>query len=633
MLPVGVGLVVLLLWRQSRRPDGRSVSLRWLNVLALASLAGGLGLAALGITTSQWDALVDKDLSKLMIVKWAQPLVRDHSLVGIGRGAFETVYPAYRPIPGNILWTHPENLLVQWAAEWGIPVALAAVAFFGWLLRPSRVGATRSAVAGGAVAGVSVLILQNAVDFSLELPSVAIAVVVLIGAVWADTDRRGVSRWHAGSKREREREGARRERSGPLGWAKKYSAAVALGSSGLMVGGLAWAKGIPTPLADRMAFHSLSKASPLPRDSFDPLIRAAMLRHPAEPYLPLVGAERAERAGDANPVQYLERVLTRAKTYGRAHLLLARILLRRGAIAQGLMELKLACRDEPGLAPAAAEEAVRYVQDQQMLTKMVPDGVEGAKVMDTLGAVLERRAPQAGRHFDEAALSLDPSLTGPRLRRARAWIAALRDPNGQQCQTDDERRACLAAVEDDAKWIQAALPRTSDAARLRADALLAADRAEQAADLLGAVCEHAEDRLPCLQDRVRVLARLRRDEEVDQVLRTIASEGCTSTASCTGTWMWIGAFSASQGNPGAALNAYRKAATYDSNKAEVWTHIGDAAEALSLHTQAAEAYEQAARLSRDSAALRQKADAAKARAVESWRPRGTDSGPRTGSVR
>ncbi|MCU0691877.1 MAG: O-antigen ligase family protein, partial [Polyangiaceae bacterium] len=191
VLPIGVAIVVLLLRTRSGRLPEHAVSNRWLNILTLSAIGGGAVLAWLGLTTKQWDELLSNDLSKLSILEWARPLLADHRLVGIGRGAFETVYPAYRPNVGHVLWTHPENVLAQWAAEWGVPVAVLAAVFFLWLLRPTRMGATRSAVAAGGVAGIAILVLQNWVDFSLELPGVAIAVVTVIGSCWGDTARRG----------------------------------------------------------------------------------------------------------------------------------------------------------------------------------------------------------------------------------------------------------------------------------------------------------------------------------------------------------------------------------------------------------------------------------------------------------
>ena len=103
---------------------------------------------------------------------WVKPLVRDHPYFGIGRGAFESVFPFYRPSPGNVVYTHAENFVGQWIAEWGPAVALAALGTLAWAFAPRRLGVHRSAIAAGAWCGVVVLLVQNLVDLALEVPGV-----------------------------------------------------------------------------------------------------------------------------------------------------------------------------------------------------------------------------------------------------------------------------------------------------------------------------------------------------------------------------------------------------------------------------------------------------------------------------
>ena len=40
---------------------------------------------------------------------------------GAGRGAFEVAYPRHSPEPRTETFTHPENALLQWATEFGLP--------------------------------------------------------------------------------------------------------------------------------------------------------------------------------------------------------------------------------------------------------------------------------------------------------------------------------------------------------------------------------------------------------------------------------------------------------------------------------------------------------------------------------
>jgi tetratricopeptide (TPR) repeat protein/type IV secretory pathway TrbD component len=608
LLPLGFAILVLLLRSRPESLREQAVSNRWLHVLTLVTAAGGVTLAALAFTTRHWDELLNEDLSKLKILDWAKPLVSDHPWFGVGRGAFETVYPAYRPNPGHQLWTHPENLFVQWAAEWGLPVAVAAVLFFAWLMRPSRMGATRSAVAAGAVAGILILVLQNWVDFSLEMPGVAVAAVVLIGSCWGDTRRRGVARWRGDSRLHRLLGklslGASGTDSRALG---TYLPIAVFGLVGLGAVAMAGWKGSPTALQDRMAFQDIAKGPPMPKGKFDPLVREAMLRHPAEPYLPLVGAERAWRVRDDNPIPFLQRVFERSKVYGRAHLLLADILFARGAKGQALMELKFASRDEPGLATSAVAMAIEHTQQEDDLRRMVPEGPDGALVLDTLGAWMHKRNPAAGERFDKQALELDPSRLAPRGRRAQDLVDAL----SKEGLSDKEKHQLAEGIEQHAVHIDRAEPHTSRAAQLRARALVALGQPEKADRLLATACDHVTDRHACMRARVPILASLNRPKELDELLDATAKAGCTGGKSCAQTYMWLGATQRGRKNLGGAANAYLKATRHDPQNADAWVQLGDVSTALGTHAQAVRAYEQAVRLRPDDEGLKKKLEAAR----------------------
>lgn len=620
-LPLGMAIVVALLRDRRGRGAHDVVSRKWLGMLTAAVFAGGLGLAALGLTTTQWNGLLDKDISKLSILSWARPLLADHPWVGIGRGAFETVYPAYHPIVGHELWTHPENLLIQWAAEWGLPVSAAAALFFFWLVRPSRMGATRSAIAAGAVGGIYALVLQNFVDFSLEVPSVAIAVVVLIGSCWGDIARRGVERWDVdgtsllakvrsrlllgreGPETHRPEEpGTRHHRrlgSQPFGRVKPYGVAIGFALLGASCIAMAGWRGMRTPLHDRLAFLAITKAPPLPKVQFRNMLRAAMLRHPGEAYLPLIGAERAWRAGDDDPIPYLQRVFTRATRYGRAHLLLAEILFARGAKNQALMELKFACRDEPWLASSAVGLAIRNTLKRDELARIVPDGPGGVWVLETLGAWMETRDPAVGRHFDETALARDPSQVAPRMRLAARLISALENRDHPECRSDADRRACADQIEGHARQIEAREPNTSRAAQLRARALIALGKTEEALKALATACDRVEDRLGCLQERLRVASLAHDEALVDSLLKQIVAAGCASAKKCADTHFWVGEFSLRRGNVGAAANSFQRSTVYDGGNAVAWGALGEAASKLGTSARAASAFQRAAELQPD----------------------------------
>ena len=69
----------------------------------------------------------------------ALQLVRDYPLTGIGRGAFGTVYPAYKTEPELVTFTHLENEWLQAPVELGLPAGLLLVGALAPVLIPSRV--------------------------------------------------------------------------------------------------------------------------------------------------------------------------------------------------------------------------------------------------------------------------------------------------------------------------------------------------------------------------------------------------------------------------------------------------------------------------------------------------------------
>ena len=120
-------------------------------------------------------------------------IVTDHPIFGVGRGAFESVYPAYRPWPGNQVFPYAENFIAQWLSEWGVPVTVLAVCAFLWTLRPTQLGLGSSATARAASLGILVLLVHNLVDLGLELPSVMFLVALVLGTLWGTARRNRVS--------------------------------------------------------------------------------------------------------------------------------------------------------------------------------------------------------------------------------------------------------------------------------------------------------------------------------------------------------------------------------------------------------------------------------------------------------
>lgn len=610
-------LAMAVLPRERSRHD---TSAGWLAekrflLLIGAAVSGGAALAAIGGTGEAFTELYDQNIQKVAMLRWVTPMVRDYAWLGVGRGAFESAFPSYKVTPGNVVYTHAENFLMQWGSEWGVPVAAAAVIAFAIAIAPGRMGVRRSAVAAGAWTGVVVLALQNMVDLGLEIPAVCIAACAAIGSIWGDSRRRHLPREGAGDSDER-LPGARRL----LGLGRGSIAAGGVVVVGLFAVGLAVARGRHDLGGDRgdlrEAYAAADLRRPEARAALRGDLRAAMLRRPAEPYFPLLGALTAFRAGDQDPLPWLQRTLERDPINGRAHLLLAEVLNERGAMAQALLELRLAAENDATLIAPAAQTALRFTRRFEDLLRAVPSGEAGAATLDELGVRLAAMGDEAARALcDREAIARDPGRAGPRTREALALIRALDPAPASGSSLCADRAACERAIEGHAEALAAAAPRSSLAAQIRARKLMADGRAEEAERSLASECGRASDRAACARLRVEAAAPLKSTERMTAAVRDYLSTECARREACAEAAMWAGNMRAMRGEWGLAMSLYARAAREDPGEAR-WLALAEAASRSGAHAQAAEALEKVAQKRGGAdAELRRRIDEERARAA------------------
>lgn len=594
-LPIGVMALAFFTRRGDTR---RPVSSRVSSLIIGAAVAGGAVFAFLGGTAKTWTELYDTDVSKLEMMVWVKPLVRAHPFFGVGRGAFESVFPVYRTVPGNLVYTHPENFVVQWIAEWGLPVGLGALGFFAWAFAPRRVGVHRSALAAGAWCGVLVLLLQNLVDLALELPAVSIGAATVLGSLWGDarlTPRGGMLRSRAPAAR-----------WSPLARLVPF----AVGALGVALAALAIAFGAHDVASDRRSARealdaAFSTGDAGARRALGPLralLHQAMRRHPAEPYFPLVGAMMAFRARSESPVPWLQRSLERAQINGRAHLLLAEVLAGRGNQGQALLELRLAVEDDLGVLDAAARLAARWTRDFDELLLTVPDGERGSSMLATLGAVLSTPTPSSAARPGDAALAArcdrasilrDPRNIAPRVREAQRRIEALKP--GSDSTLCADREVCRAQIGEHADAIAALDPESSTPVFLRANMLLADGRSDEATRMLEKACERSTDRTSCLQLRATAAARIKEPATLDAASKELLGAACSTPAECADTATWLSSLRTERGESGLALTLLGRAAREEPANEARWFRLASAAGQAGAHAQAAEALEKVAR--------------------------------------
>ncbi|WP_437673360.1 O-antigen ligase family protein [Sorangium sp. So ce131] len=583
VLPLGLALFALLAWRRRKRMLSSrrgSSTATWLLSLAIS---GGALLAALATTNRTLAEVADDNINKLWLFYSTIPLLADHWLFGIGRGAFETVFPAYRQWPGNIVFTHPENFVLQWAAEWGVPVAAAALVALGIAFRPGKLALRASTAALGAWVGCMVLLAQNLLDLGLEVPGVSIALFATFGSLWGDAYRERPLREappdDPGS--------ARRAWLLPACAAGSGAALVAL-----MVG-FGW-RDVDH---DRRELRALGEAGAAnggwPR--FRGELRAAMLRHPAEPYFPLLGAVVALQSRSESPIPWLQRTLERSRRHGRAHLLLAEVLASRGAKEQALLSLRLAAEDDPEVITTAAALARQWTQRWDELQRAVPEGEAGAEMLERMAVSWDRQGDMELRlRCAEEAIARDPARIKARWAVGDTLLAMLDAPSSTRCGgaggAEAQRAACERQVEEHAAAIQSHKESSFLAVHLRARLLLLRGKAAEAEQLLAGSCERLDDRTSCLRLRVQAASQMPSSERLLPAIRDLLSASCSAPAPCAAAATWAGDLLAARREYSSAVTHYARAAQ-DEPTEERLLKLADAASNAGAHVQAAEALE------------------------------------------
>ena len=574
VLPLAVlALAVTMEVRRLRkaRASTATKNARWLMGGAL-----GLGalLAVLGGTRAIWKELYDENMEKLRMFAWLRPMIGEFRWTGIGRGAFESVSPAFQPDPGNGVYTHAENFVAQWLVEWGIPVGVGALAALAWHFRPKRMGVGRSALAAGAWFGVLAVLLQNLLDLGLETPGVVFGVVVVLGSLWGDR-RRAL--------------GLPMRQVAPR---PRFAAAVALAV--LVLGGLglghALGRGLHDVASDRVALTRQVVADPAPRSparlaELRREIRAAMCRHPAEPFFSLLGATIAWQDRAENPMPWLQRTLERSLLNGQAHLLVAQWLVNVPAKRQALLELRLAVESDPALTARTAGFALRWAESFDELLTAVPLREGRAASLEAMAALARDRG--VGARCDRMALELEPKHVAPHERLGNDIVTALGSADGcpDRGRCDQEMAGHVAAV-------TAAEPKRSTGARLEALRLAALGQVDEAERGLAVKCEDFEDYERCLRERAVIGAKIPGTERFAAASKAWLSVACSNPDPCAEAATWIGDLHAGRHEWGAAVNAYKRAVGEGETR-ERFVKLATAASQTGMHARASRALEQA----------------------------------------
>jgi tetratricopeptide (TPR) repeat protein len=576
--------IVLTVWiaRRARTPrEERTGLMRLLPGLLFAVV--GVGLSVIAAEEEAWTELSSKDLSKLDLARQALATVRHYPVFGMGRGAFESVFPAHREGADYVVFTHPENLVAQWTTEWGVVVAVGLLVALVYVSRPS-VALVRSAVPLGAWSAIVATAIHNLLDFNSEVPAVGVAIAVCFACVVGGTG--GEKRLHAWIR-----------------WASRprlmVAASGALGAAALLLAAGTLGKDLRS---DREALRARVLDAPRDRAGFVTAAREAMLRHPAEPYLPFAGGLRAGRAGDESVIPWVARTLERSPVHGPAHMLLARELGARYP-AQARLEYRLAMKQAPALWTTATREGARLVRDFDTAMELVPEGPEWAGMLNLLATELAPRLPASARRLDREIDRRAPRSPDVLTRAVTAHLVDLRNLDSSPwCESDGE--ACRLEALRLADALRNRLPTRCVGHAAHAELLAMGGEAERATKELEAATFEVEDRMTCAATLVSLQRTAGANVALSRTLERLANAGCDSDDECVRMLLFIAGVEEQRGHARSALVYFRKAHARSPDADGPLSQVARVASQLKLHAEALEAYRELVRRNPESQTYR-----------------------------
>jgi len=544
---------------RSARTDGEPVSriapmaraLTWsLGALAcLVTIAAALGAAPV------LDELARTNLSggteKTIVWRDAFPMILQHPL-GIGRHAFDRVYPVYKTLPQNSRFQFVENGPLQLLIDVGWPGVVVIAAALLLLARqlPSRRDYVGAALAGGLLA----VLAHNLVDFGLETMGIRIPFAamagILIGRALGQSD------------------GEDPARTADRRWVDVGLVVVVV--LGLGVGLRAELKRNADQFEDRW------RNSP-PGEVRRGIAVEGGQRYPTDFYFPLLQSYdeplRPARVGGTSPrLAALNRALRLCPACPAVYEHAARALFRLDLRAQALSTFRQAVRLAPArtltvlaeadadgfppsdLATLAVGDSERTLDVARYLTSKKAE----PEVMDLLAQAERQGAPAPECLLIRARLMLE-------LGQLKAAETAL--TKGRQLAPRDGR------FED-----------------ALADVMERADQPGQALAHASSATVLSPFSIEFARHRVRLVIQLRQWSELDDALDHLKVALRQNGQNVIEVHLTAGRVQESRGNLPRALSEYRTAAALDGANPVVWQAMGHVAEARGDMHAATEAY-------------------------------------------
>lgn len=353
-----------------------------------AALAGVALFVGLGPFLRRFE---NQGFDKLAVAaRGLRLLDRSNWWVGIGRGAFSAAFAAEEG--SRVRYTHPENILVQWLTEWGVPVAVALFLIVTIAVLNRLRSSTDVLVSGVCIALVA-LSLQNFVDFSLEMAGIVVVASALLGAAVPAV------------------RSYPRARNGPT------VAAVAFLLTFVTLG-----PRIPGSDAQSIIDNLIRSMQADDQESFQAELQRGLTLHPSEPTLALLAGTYAGSKRHEDAPQWLSIVMQQAPGWAAPHVVAAQLLLNEGRVDQALVEIRAAEQRHAGSGQKLVCTVLARAPLIAHVERAAPDEELRAAFLDRAttcpGATQDLRA-----EIDAMIMKIEPGRASAALREARRLLS------------------------------------------------------------------------------------------------------------------------------------------------------------------------------------------------------------------
>lgn len=350
-------LVMAASWLSARaRPRRKGVSRQRHARAAMVTAALG-GAAIVLIAYFSVDLLsisqVRNDTTKLSYIRAAARVVMAHPIIGTGSGSCYSVLVADGREAGVFTAERAESLPIDLALAIGPLFALVvcALAVRGiWASRPVR---KAPAWVIGAYCALIAAVVHDLLDFSLWLGATGYLTAVIAGVLAGESSR--------------DEKEPLPENSRP--WVARV--AIALVAAVVALSGSRssqWSN-----FVERARVRSLVESN---EPAFDRL-RAAMVRHPADAYLSILGARHALQKNDRRVGRFINQAMWLAPRWPAPHDLIAALLARQGRREQALIEVRLSLEESVGGSMFLARLLLALNVTLEELRRTIPTGAKG----------------------------------------------------------------------------------------------------------------------------------------------------------------------------------------------------------------------------------------------------------------